>query len=262
MTARFSIGTSVLGLLLLGGIPSHATEVLRQEAKNLYRAVPDVPLTLLGRDAERLASLWERKPLVLALFYSHCTRTCGLFLRNLDAAVTETGGADAYDVVALSFDPEDTLEDVAKMARGLGLADKRGWFFGVSDPASMARLMDAVGFWRERDANDPTQFDHPSMVVGIRDGRIVQVLLGTAVAPSRMRDLIYEIRGVFVPYAAMPDGEIRFRCFQVDPETGAVTFDWGMLLLVAPGLTASLIGVLLFSALGRQRRRSAGIARV
>lgn len=230
-----------VGLAALAGAagrPALASEVLREEAKRLYQPVPDVALRLTDGSTARLADYSSRRPVLLALFYRRCTGTCSPFLRSLAAAVTSAGGlGERYDVITVSFDPRDSLADVREMQEAFGLQDTPGWTMAVSDADSIRRLTDAVGFWYRPDATGE-QFDHPSLVAAVRDGRIVSVVLDNAPSPARLRDLLNETRGVFVPYAAVPGDDTLFRCFQVDEATGALRPDWGMLLLALPAVIA------------------------
>lgn len=217
------------------------------------RVLPDVEMTLPGEERVRLSALWRDKPLIVTMFYNHCTGTCSPFLRSLKRAVAEAGGiGEDYRVVTLSFDPNDTPADMQARAKELGIDTTEGWFIGTAPTDSVKQLADAIGFWYRYDASAEA-FDHPSQITAVREGRIVRVLLGTMVAPRRFKDLLLEARGIFVPIYPQPGKEALLSCFEVDALTGEARLDWGLLLLLFPGLGALGTVIVVF-----RRGQSAG----
>ncbi len=226
----------------------------RAEAAVLYGAVPDIPIRTGTGEGLRLADLWRDRPLLISLFYRRCSGTCSPFLHSLKEAVDTAGGlGKRYGLVSISFDPRDTADDVRNMAMGLGVADHPDWTFAVAQPADVENLNRAIGFWY-RSAQSADQFDHPSLVVAVRDGRIVRVLRENIVDHARLKEVLWELRGSFVPFYANQDNVI-FRCFAFDPETNTLRPQWGLLLLVAPGGLALAATGILFR--GRRRVHAA-----
>ncbi len=221
-------------------------DIFRQEAKSLYNQVPNVEISLTEGRQIRLSELWRDKPVLVTLFYNRCTGSCSPFLRSLKEAVEEVGGlGDDYRIVSLSFDPKDTLEDVSTLASTLEIQQKSKWLIGTAAPGDITQIADAIGFWYKRQpATD--QFDHPSLIAAVRDGKVVRVLLGSMVEPSRLKELIFELQGIFVPFYSRPGENILFRCLQVDESSQSVRFSWGMLLLFFPGLLALVVTWVLF----------------
>ena len=116
-------------------------------------------------------------------------------------------------------------------------------------------LAEATGFWF--DWNEVRQqFDHPAMVAGIRDGRLVRLLVGGVVSSGRLDELVREVSGAFVASYPLP-GRIRFRCLQFDERTGLVSLDWGFALLLVPIAGTGLATLVMFVAGARVRRRDA-----
>lgn len=232
-------------------------DLVREESKHLYMPVPDIDVELIDGRHVRLADLWRDTPLLVTLFYSHCAGTCTPFLRSLHTAVEQNGGLGSeYRVLSLSFDPHDTLENARATAAAVGVESGGAWLFGTSTPADVARLAEAVGFWYEP-VQATNQFDHPSLVAAVRDGTVVRVLLGTTVNASRLKSALFELKGVYVPLYSRPGENVLFRCLQIDALTQEVRFDWGMLLLVVPGLLALAIGGTIFRTTGRPTSREA-----
>src|SRR5207245_9519049 len=144
-----------------------------------------------------------------------------------------------------------TQEDMAALARRLGLGARPGWTFGVAAASSVERLARAVGFWFRWD--EPTgQFDHPALLVAVDRGRVVRLMVGGTVEPVRLLEVVRELRGEFVAAYPLP-GRVLFRCFQYDPRTGRFALGWGFLLLAVPGPLTLLATAALFVAARRGR---------
>src|SRR5207253_391665 len=94
--------------------------------------------------------------------------------------------------------------------------------------------------------------DHPAMLAGIRDGRLVRLLVGGVVSSGRLDELERDIAGEFVASYPLP-GRVRFRCFQYDAATGRVALDWGFALLLVPVGTTGLTATVMFLAGARHR---------
>lgn len=244
-------------LLLAGPLSSEPARLepggpLPDEARYLRREVPD----LLVRDAEgrelALSKLWSERPLLLALVFTRCAGVCSPLLASLHAAEASVGGAGTdYRTVVLSFDPRDRTQDMASLADRLGADARAGWTFGVASEPEVRALARSVGFWFRWD--EPTrQFDHPALLVAVDRGRVVRLLVGGAVEPARLLEVVRELRGEFVPTYPLP-GRVLFRCFQYDAKTGRARLDWGFLLLLVPAVCTLAGTAAAFAAAGRRR---------
>src|SRR2546430_2547741 len=121
-------------LLTLGGRLKAQSSVgvaspqLPEEDAYVYKQVPDVQILRTGVDAMHLSTLWQDKPVLLAMVFSRCAGSCSPFLRSLKSAVSDAGGAgSAYRVLVLSFDSADTAADVDAMAANTGIVPNTGW---------------------------------------------------------------------------------------------------------------------------------------
>jgi protein SCO1 len=226
------------------------------EGRFVGRALPDILVQPAAGRPFRLAESWREKPLLLVLVFTRCAGLCSPFLSSLAAAQASVGGGGvAYRTLVLSFDPRDTTADMAELAARLGLTHAAGWTFAVAEPADIARLSAAFGFWFEWDVVRQ-QYDHPGLLVAVDGGRVVRLLPGTRVEAVRFQEVLRDLRGEWVGAYPLP-GRTVFRCFQYRPETGGLALDWGFSLLLAPGAVAVLGTVGLFSLARRARRRSA-----
>jgi protein SCO1/2 len=235
-------GTLVASPSVLAQVVGEKTDAPPQEGRYLYRPVPDILVRGVPDRSFRLSDVWRERPILLVLVFTRCSGVCSPLLRSLRAAAASVGGAGReYVILVLSFDPRDTLADMAELAEHVGVSGEGAWTFGVASAEDIARVVRATGFWFEWDAAS-RQYDHPAMVIGVRDGRIVRFLVGGTVAPVRLQEVIREMRGEFVPAYPLARN-VLFRCFQYDPASGRWTLDWGFLLLLIPGM-ATLGGTL------------------
>ena len=236
----------------LAQIPSRQSSPLRDEVRLVDRRLPDVPLSLGDGRVAQLSSLWRDTPLLITFFYHRCVGTCTPFLRMVRSAVEEAGGLGRdYRVLALSFDPADSAADVQLHAEAMGLANDPNWLFAAADAESIARITSELEYAYWRDPNSG-QYDHESLLVAVDQGRVIRALLGYPMQLSRFRELAWELRGSFVPYYEVP-GSALLRCFQFDPRTGGSRPDWGLLVLLTPGVTAIGIALAVFIRPARRR---------
>jgi cytochrome oxidase Cu insertion factor (SCO1/SenC/PrrC family) len=226
-----------------GGTPA---SVFRTETRVAEHVLPDAELRLGDGRIMLLSTLWRERPLLLTLFYRHCAGTCIPSLLLIRDAAARSGalGRD-FRVLALSFANSDTAEDMRTQAAALGLQNDPNWLFAVGRTEDVQRIADALGFWFRRDLVTG-QYDHPTLLVAVDQGRVVRALLGYPIPAERFGELVWELRGRFVPYYRLP-GQSWLRCFEFNGRTGAMRPDWGLLLLLAPGMTAIFVAIGVFA---------------
>jgi cytochrome oxidase Cu insertion factor (SCO1/SenC/PrrC family) len=224
-----------------GRAPAPGT--LPDEWRYFNREVPDVAIETTAGTV-RLSALWQRGPVLLTLVFTRCAGVCSPFLRSLRGADEALGAPLDVQRVVLSFDVRDTVEDMDRTAAHLGVANRPGWVFATAAPADVDRLARAFGFWFAWDASRQ-QFDHPAMIVGIRQGRVARLQVGGRVTAARLGEVVREARGQFVASYPLP-GTARFRCFEYDPVTGNATLAPGVLVLLIPALVAGVVTAGLF----------------
>jgi cytochrome oxidase Cu insertion factor (SCO1/SenC/PrrC family) len=223
------------------------------EERLLNASVPDIQLTTGAGAHVTLSQVAHGRPLVVALVFTRCAGVCSPFLmswRSADRAVDRKG---AYSHLVLSFDPRDTWADMSAFAQHHALSDNDDWTFAVGEPKDVRRLAETMGFWSEWDEGRQ-QFDHPAMLAGIRDGRLVRLLVGGSVTSARLDELVREVSGEFVRSYPLP-GRVPFRCVKYDAATGRMTLDWGFALLLVPIAATSVGTFAMFAAGARSRRR-------
>ncbi len=225
------------------------------ETRYLNRPVPDIAVRTPAGPTQ-LSALWGDGPLVLTMVFTRCAGICSPYLRALRRADEALDLPDDVRRVVISFDPRDTPHDLQRTGDHLGVTGHPGWVLGVADPTDVERLARALGFWFEWD-EDRRQFDHPALLVGIRDGRVARLLVGGSVTAVRLGEVVREARGQFVASYPLP-GDVLFRCFDYDPLTGAPVLAWGALVLLVPALGAAVATGVLFRSGRARRTRAAG----
>jgi cytochrome oxidase Cu insertion factor (SCO1/SenC/PrrC family) len=256
MRTRVRTLTGACALLAAATVSAAALPVDRSkppdEDRFLNAALPNVTLATTSGMHIDLASLASGRPLLFALVFTRCTGVCSPFLSAWRAADRSVTTASSVHRLVLSFDPRDTVDDMAAVARHLGAQNDPDWTFAVASPDDVRRLADAAGFWYDWDPSRQ-QFDHPGMLAAARDGRLVRLFVGGTVTSARLWELMREASGEFVASYPLP-GRASFRCVQYDPRTGRASLDWGFALLFVPVATVGLATAILFTTGARVRR--------
>ena len=221
------------------------------EERLLNTVVPDIALTTATGARATLSQIAHGRPLLLAFLFTRCAGVCSPFLTSWRSADRTLPEPRTHLRLVLSFDPRDTASDMSTLAHHHALDDNDDWTFAVGDPKDIRRLADATGFWWAWD-DKRQQFDHPAILAGIRDGRLVRLLVGGSLTSARLDELVREVSGEFVRSYPLP-GRVPFRCVRYDPATGRMMLDWGFALLLVP-IAATGIGTLAMFAAGARVR--------
>ena len=243
------------GLLLLAAASTDSIAAPRDpradppdEDRFLNVPLPDIPITPAAGAATRLSAIGRGRPLLFTFVFTRCAGVCSPFLMSWRAAATSR----SFHRLVLSFDPRDTVDDMAATARHLGLDMNPDWTFAIAAPDDVRRLAETTGFWYDWDERRQ-QFDHPAMIAAVREGRIVRLLVGGTVSARRLDDVLREADGEFVASYPLP-GRVLFRCVNYDPRTGTFAVDWGFLLLLVPAAACTIVTSVMFIAGSRSRR--------
>lgn len=244
-------GLSMLASMA-SGTEHEALPTSRTEARLEQRTVPDIPLRLADGRQVMLSELGRGQNLLVTFFYRRCAGVCTPFLNWIKDATAAVGGLGSdYRILALSFDEQDSVAQLAAQARALGLTGHPDWDLAVTERGALDDITGALEFWYQRQP-DSSQFDHGSLLVAVSDGRVRRALHGGLGETQRLRELIWELRGHVVPYYPI-QAQPGLRCLSFDPVTGQQRMDWGMLLLVLPALASLAAALLLFRPQAAQR---------
>jgi protein SCO1/2 len=224
-----------------------------------------VPLELVFRDETgrevRLAQLFGRRPVVIALVYYDCPMLCTLVLngmvRTFRALALHLG--EDYEVVTVSIDPRETPELAARKkaeylrtyaAGDPSPAAAAGWHFLTGDQTSIDALAQAVGF---RYAYDPQsdEFAHASgIVVATPQGVLSHYLYGVEYITRDLRLALVEASQGRV--GSLID-QVLLLCYHYDPATGRYGFAVVAAVRAGGILTVVLIVGFVLRSLVRER---------
>ncbi len=240
----------------------NGTPAVLQEIGIDQRLGEAVPLGLAFRDEEGaevlLGDYFGRRPVVLALVYYECPMLCTQVLNGLLTGLRAVSfdAGDAFEVVAVSFDPDEspTLA-AAKKAEYIGRYGRegaaQGWHFLTGDQASIASLTRAVGF---RYVYDPgsDQFAHASGVMVLTPGgKLARYFYGIEYAPRDLRLGLIEASENRI--GSVVD-QVLLYCFHYDPRTGKYGVVIMNVIRLAGAATALALGGFVVVMLRRERR--------
>jgi protein SCO1/2 len=208
-----------------------------------------VPLDLVFHDETGavvpLRTYFGDKPVVLSLVYFNCPSLCPMSIRETATSLSRLPlkpGTD-YNVLVVSFDPNDTPNDAAKKKaafakdfRQAGYAE--GFHFLTGSQDSITKLTQAVG-WRYRYDTATRQFIHAGgIMVATPEGKLSRYFYGLAYAPQDVRLALVEASQHKI---GSPADYITLFCFHYDPATGKYTLAITRLLQVGGCLTVVLL---------------------
>lgn len=223
-----------------------------------------VPLDLAFVDETgkgvRLGDFFGQRPVLLVPVYYDCPMLCTQVLNTLVEglkAVPFLPGKE-YEVVAVSFDPSNTVEDALLTKNTvLGRFGHRdaagGWHFLVGSPESIRRFTEAIGF-RFKKLENSSDFAHTAgVVLATPQGKLARYFFGLDYPGRDLRlamvDASEERIGSVVDH-------VFLYCFRYDPTTGKYTALTLNIVRLAGALTVALLAVSLFITVSRERRRN------
>jgi len=184
-----------------------------EEGRYLGQPVPDVQVVTESGPA-RLHGLIADRPTILLLAYYTCHGPCPTTIRSLARTLRSLEGPE-HRVVVLSFDPNDTLENLRHVKSTLGQVPD-SWTFGLLPPEERARLTQSVGFtffFSERDRT----FVHPTVLVFLSPkGEVMRYLYGTEPRAQDINLALIETRNRVQRLNEFVD-MVKLTCYRFDP---------------------------------------------
>jgi len=223
-----------------------------------------VPLDLTFRNEQgkeiRLGDYFSEKPVILVLVYYECPMLCtevlNGVLRSL-RALSFTAGQE-FDVVTVSFDPEETPTLALTKKRlylerynRAGAAD--GWHFLTGSEESIRRLTEAVGFrYVYVPARD--QFAHASGIMVLTpQGKLSRYFYGVEFPTRDLRLGLVEAAANRIGSAV---DQVLLLCFHYDPTTGKYGFVIMNAIRFAALLTVLGLGMFMVPGFLRDRKKT------
>ena len=201
------------------------------------------------------------RPHILILIYFRCPKLCPLTLDGLTTSLQSLAGFDIgnqFDVIAVSFDPQDTpsmaadkKESYAAMYGRPGAAG--AWHFLTGPQESIDRLTKSVGFHYVYDPK-LNQFIHASGIMLLTpEGRISRYLLGVKFLPRDLRLGLVEASDHKI---GSPVDQVLLYCFHYDPEKGKYTASVMNFVRAGGAVVVLALGVFGWVLWRRERRKS------
>lgn len=216
-----------------------------------------------GETVELASLLGNEKPVVVAFVYHNCPMLCSLQLDGLVDAIgaSELVVGQDYDVLAVSFDPEDTparADSVkTRYLRSLGPEAAEGLHFWTVTPeteANVESLARQTGFGY---AYDPVtgEYGHSAALIFLSpEGVVTRYLYGVMHAPRDFRLALVEAGQGTVGTTI---DRFLMTCYAYDPDARGYAFYAPLALKIGGGLLLLVFGGLLFRLWKREGQRQA-----
>ena len=238
---------------------------LRDSQAAIGRNVGAHPLLDTQGRAVRLAD-FGGKPLLVSFIYTGCFQVCPTTTQSLAVAVDQLAqvfGADKFNVASIGFNqPFDSPAAMRAFAAQMRVGAPN-WQFLSPPPATVDALTRDFGFGF---VATPAGFDH-LLAVSVLDaqGRIVAQVYGDRLT----RDQLGEPLRLLLRDAPLPAGlpladlleRVRILCTVYDPITGEYRYNYGLIIMIAGGLTFALAMAWFFLLEWRTQRRARRAAR-
>lgn len=219
----------------------------------LLRKIPDAKVRTSDSSSANLSSWYSQRPIVLTLAYGRCPGVCNPYLLQIRDQVSLLGAEKKFQMMVLSFDPED---DPGELWRLAGFTDENpppaNWTFGILEEESRTDLLSALGFQTQVVGG---LYDHNTVLVLIgKDGEILQWIEGLP-GNKQWDRLIKELTNEFVPVYPTLGNNVWTSCFRYDPASGNWRMNWGLLMILAPSVLTVCI-IIILQVITRYERRN------
>ena len=219
-----------------------------EEEKYLGNKVADITFTAEDGKSYRLYELIKNRPTALILAYFTCDAACPLIVKSALEA-TKSIKKDA-NLLVLSFDKEDTLQDIKRFKAQLGVDNPR-WIFGIASEDQIKKLTQSLGY-RFFYSRQDRVFVHPNVVIFIApDGRIVRYLYGISPRERDFRIALAEAETFRITRNTIVDVAYMV-CYKYDPNTGKYGLNPAIIFAIGG---ASLAGLTLLQAIFIAKRK-------
>jgi len=219
----------------------------------VQRLNQQLPLDLTFHDETgktvRLGDYFGKKPVVLSFVYYRCPMLCPELLMGLESSlrVLRFNVGDQFQVVTVSFDPQDTPALAAAKKATIISRYKRpgaaeGWHFLTGSQESISALTQAAGFGYEYDRTTD-QFAHATAImVATPSGKLAQYYYGIDFPPRDLELALVQASNEKIGNLA--DAVILY-CFHYDPAHGKYSLIISRIIKLSGVLTILSIGTVL-----------------
>ena len=208
----------------------------------------------------RLGDYFGTKPLLLSLVYYECPMLCNMVLNGVvrSLRVLKFDAGNEFEILTLSFDPEETAELAAAKKKSYVESYGRdgaaaAWHFLTGDAAAIRAVCDSVGFRYTYDA-ETGEYAHASGIVVLTpDGHISRYFYGVEYAPKDLRLGLIEAADNKIGNVI---DQAFLYCFRYDPEAGTYSAVVMNILRVAASVTVVLVAGLVWILRRREPKSS------
>jgi protein SCO1/2 len=206
-----------------------------------------------------LRTYFGDKPVVLALVYFTCTSLCPMSLRETVSGLRRVSlkpGRD-YNVVVVSFDPNDKAEAAAKAKAEYRKQFNRagydaGFHFLTGDEEAIVKLTSAAG-WRYHWDAATKQFVHAGGIMVVTpDGKMSRYFYGIDYAPADLRMALVDASQHKI---GSPVDYVLLFCFHYDALQGKYTLAILNVLKLAGILTLLALAGLLYYLMRTEKKK-------
>jgi len=208
-------------------------------------------LSVMFRDetgaSVQLRKFFNSKPIIIAPVYFSCTSLCPMTLHGLAQTlrILQFDAGREFDVIAFSFDPDETPALAAK-AKAQYLKDYKrrdtepGLHFLTGDADSIRRLTDEIGFRFNWDG-DTQQWAHAAAIlVASPTGKIAQYFYGLEYSARDLRLSLVQASAERIGTLA---DRLLLYCYRYDPATGR----YGLVVIRTVRIFAAAVALSLFT---------------
>lgn len=188
-----------------------------------------------------------KKPTLILPVYFHCPNSCPTLMANLAMALNDVvfKPGEEYQVIAFSFDPEDTPEFALKAKNNYSPILKKefpksAWTFLTGGEHAIEGLTQAIGFQYQQTSKH--FFNHPSvLVVTSESGKIIRYIYGPNFLPFDISMALSEAQKG-VPSVSIK--KLLAFCFSYDPAGKKYVFNTFKLVAISTLIILALFYLL------------------
>ncbi|MEX2169018.1 MAG: SCO family protein [Pirellulales bacterium] len=243
-------------------VPLNPQAALMAEVKFDQRLGEQVDLRLSFIDEDgssvKLADFVRDRPVVLVLAYYRCPMLCNQVLRGAVKAIDASGlrGGQDYEVVVVSFDPNDTPREAAELKKTIlsrsGDDAKGGWHLLTGGGENSGQLAEQVGFQFRYDERSGQYAHAAGLVLLAPTGEISRYFYGIDFPPRDLRLGLVEASQNKIGNRV---DQILLYCFHYDPLTGRYGLAiMNALRIFGVGFVLALLGYIAITV--RRERKS------
>ncbi len=225
----------LLFVSLYGAGVSEADMKSPNQKVTLNTTLPDVKLLDSYGKTVSIKEIIGGKVLIISPIYTRCQTACLLITDSVMSVVDKVEGLGVnYNVLTLTFDPDDDQKQMEKFRNTWQLDNKPGWTVAGGGKGEVEKLLKALDFQYTLDG-ETGEFLHPNLLIVITPmGKISKYIYGVNYDEKNVRLSIL---------AAKKEGSsltltegVLLWCYRYDPLTGKYIFDWGLVCELIGGI--------------------------